>query len=152
MGAHGAPPGQNLSLAPQSASSADPHSEIQLTVEETHPHSGPLPLSLCWGCHDNQSSPWMPKAPQKQQQKLHPQLLMKGSNDQALGQGRHRVQRSTLLRSPQERCRVGTEGSRTCPRQSRWGSNGPRDFSFASISTSSPTAYICPSSFSTGSS
>lgn len=25
------------------------------------PHSGPLPPSLCWSCHDNQSSPSMPK-------------------------------------------------------------------------------------------
>lgn len=38
------------------------------------PHSNPLPASLCWSCHDNQSSPFMPKTPQKQQQKLHPPL------------------------------------------------------------------------------
>ena len=51
---------QGFLLNPQPLTSADPHLENQLTEEQIHPPR-PSPPSLCWSCHDNQSSPFMPK-------------------------------------------------------------------------------------------
>lgn len=40
----------------------------------TFPTSHPTAISLSCSCHDNQSSPSVPKMPQKQQRNLHPRL------------------------------------------------------------------------------
>lgn len=84
------------------------------------PPSGPLPPSLSWGCHDNQSSPWMPKTLQKQQQRLHPQLQGK-----RVTAGVRTTAREACgpvfypLHSPSQKS--GNQGSATSSRQSGWG-------------------------------
>lgn len=60
--------GRGLSPNPQPSSSADHRLDNQLIVESVHPPThipGPLPPSLCWSCHDNQSSPSVPKTLQR---------------------------------------------------------------------------------------
>lgn len=67
-------------LNPESAASADPHLENSRQRDKfTLP--GPLPPSLCWSCHDNQSSTSMPKTLRKQQQKLQPPPGEKGARE-----------------------------------------------------------------------
>lgn len=88
--------------------------------------SSPLPASLCWGCHDNQSSPWMPKTPQKQQQRLHPQL--EGKKVTASVRTTAREARGGIP-SPQPPRRVGTRDPQ--PAQGRVG--GAEFFSISRI-------------------
>lgn len=103
------------------------------------PPSGPLPPSLCWGCHDNQSSPWMPKTPQKQQQRLHPQLEGKRVTASVRTTAREACGGIPLHNPPEE-----WEPGICKQLKAEW-----VGWSFPPFPVSSPTTYIHPRNFST---
>lgn len=109
------------------------------------PPSGPLPPSLCWSCHDNQSSSSLPKTLQKQ---LRPGLGGKGQRP-GIRVTTRKARGSVSYRWPPKEVLSWELG--ICNR-SEAESGGviivQKDFSLSSIFRIL-TAYIWPRSFST---
>lgn len=99
------------------------------------PPPGPLPPSLCWGCHDNQSSPLDAKNTAKTTAKAPPSARGKEGNSQCQNNSQGDVWRHTLSTQPPEEWEPGI-----CKQlKAEW-----VGWSFPPFPVSSPTTYIIP--------